>query len=393
MGLLPEALLWQVCEVIRDAGDCEDVLAVLPPDIRCALPTGRTPAAQLLLVGRSLNTWVPARDSEPPLLIFLRSARFILGPRRERDVVDEAISTLLRSEPRTSVRTEGVRDFLSRRAKDYFESCGYRISYSTYGSETFIAHRRTGIVSVVGVSVESVDQAINAVVAEARLVQRYEPLVEGCVVLPQDAGSDLRRVEEANLRAIWAHEMRQMSVQDVEDVARRQLSASTTVRDDEGSQEGNTVEEQIGAFFASARLRMLVFFGDANTVARVGRGIFRALATEFIEGTAQCAPLHLSLSKVTTLDDVVSSVFRESGAWYSALSMRRLLEDRLVLPMFELGEEVLDQPCTADVVRQALGNTGRTLLLLGSKQGGPPADLASRFSLRAAETKVVAITP
>jgi hypothetical protein len=254
--------------------------------------------------------------------------------------------------------------FFVRLAQQFFKACGYEVTPSDH-AEAFLAHRRKrmGIVSVIGVMVDSVERTIHTVLEEVHQLERYAQLVDGCVVLPRDAAfADRLQVESARLRPIAADDLRQINVDDLEGLVRRQLAgleANVELSCAEGAPrvDLSRVASAYRKFLRSEQERVLVVAGVAEAVAEAWHSVALGCATGFLQGVSRYAPILLPLGEDSprTLEQLTSRVFAAHGVWHNHYDLRRLLDQEYLLPLFHGLVSPLRRVHPLDLVRQALG--------------------------------------
>lgn len=379
--LLSRAILSDVLDAVESAGiDCDDLLDILPAEVRATLPTARTAKAALFKAIHHLNTWLPLGDRDLPMRILLDAARDMAGPRRERAILESALVELLDGSTTETPagRQTGPRELFYNRARDSFEASGCKVLMDSPRSDTFIAYRAS-IVSVVAVCVDSLDRTISAVQAELDRVRRFEPYVEGCVVLPLQATAEHRRlVEIADLRVIEARELRGMDIQDVEAVVRTQLGQLGDAEDS-----SRDLVEAAYRDFRASPAHLLVILGRESDVVAACRRFVRTRATELLDGLGDCAPLWLRLTEPLPpwIEELAIVHFRDGGVRCSSLGLRRLMNERMLLPVFEAHVPPRRRARQMDLVRQALGPPSRAVLFTVTNETAPGPDLAEVLQL------------
>lgn len=258
----------------------------------------------------------------------------------------------------------GIVQFFVRLAQQFFKACGYEVTPLDH-TEAFLAHRtkRMGIVSVIGVMVDSVERTIHTVLEEVNQLERFAYLVDGCVVLPRDAGfGDRQQVESARLRPIAADDLRQINVDDLEALVRRQLvglEANVELSCAEGAHrvDLSRIASAYRKFLRSHQERVLVVAGATEAVTEAWYSVARGCATVFLQGTSRHAPILLPLREDSprTLEQLTSSVFAAHGVWHNHYDLRRLLDQEYLLPLFHGLVSPLRRGHPLDLVRQALG--------------------------------------
>jgi hypothetical protein len=387
--LLPRATISDVLEAIERAEiDCDDLLDMLPPGVLGTLPKGRSPKASLSRAVRRLNTWLPIDGGEVPLRVLLDAARDLCGPRRERAIIESALVELLDGSTieHPTGRRAGARELFYKRARDSFEASGCEVLTDSPHADTFIACRAS-IVSVVAVSVDSLEHTIAAVRREVAHVRRFESYVEGCVVLPLNATSEQRHlVEMADLRAIEAKELRGMDIQDVEAVVHAQLAKLG-----EAEAPASNLVESAYRDFRTSQACLLAVAGGEQTIAAECSRFVRSRAAELLTGLGDCAPLWLRLTEPLPgwVEDLAIAHFRESGIRCSSLGLRRLMNERVLLPVFQTTRPPRRRDRPVELVSQALGPPARAVLFTAT--AGPCADLAEMFQVPADAVRRVAL--
>jgi hypothetical protein len=389
--LLPRQSVADVLEAILLAEiSCEVLLAALLPEVRQTLPIGPTPAASLYQAVHHLNRWTPLDGEESPLCDLLRTARSLMGPRRERAIVESALADLAdgTTAEQAGARNRSTRDFFYKRARDSFEASGCTIMTDSLRSDTFIAYRGT-IVSVVAVCVASLDHVIRAVKDEVRHVARFEPYVEGCIVLSLEATTEQRRlVEGADLRVIEAKELQGMNVEDVEAVVRAQLGELGDA-DHPGAER---VESAYQEFRASAA-HLLAITGREADISIACRRFVRARAVEMLDRLGDCAPLWLVLTEPLPprLEELAIPHFRKNGVRCSSLGLRHLMNERLLLPVFEATSLPRRRGRPAHLVGQALTPPARAVLFTATDRPTHGAELMELFQVSGAGLQALAL--
>lgn len=389
--LLPRLTLDDVLDAVELAGvDCEDLLGVLPAAVKGQIPRGQTPKAMLFKALHHLNEWIPLDGEESPMRELLSSARTLIGPRRERAIIDSALADLAdgMTAERPAGRSRGTRDFLYKRARDSFEASGCTVLMDSPHSDTFIAYRGS-IVSIVAVCVDSLEHVIFAVQKEVQHVARFEPYVEGCVVLSLDASAEQRRqVESANLRVIEAKELQGMTVHDVEAVVRAQLG-------EVGDFERRHIEvvERGYSEFRASSAQLLAITGRERDVSAACRGFVAARARELLDELGDVAPLWLLLAEPLPphLEDLAIPHFRKNGVRCSSLGLRRLMSARLLLPVFEAISLPRRHGRPADLVTQALGLPARAVLFVGTDRPPKGAELGELLQVPGASVHAMSL--
>lgn len=393
-------LVKAACEV---ALDVEALLETLPSPVRSALGSRSAPASQFLVVFTRLNSWQPRDGEEPPLCTFLRHAELLCANRTESQVFEEALAEVERrrqSDVRPSSRP--LHGVWMKRAKRFYTSHGYEVMPpETEHSATFLAYRGTGMVSVVAVADETVEEAIAAVTRLVREVRPNEPFAEGYVVLtsttPDKLKADEAKVRGANLRHMSYSDLRPMGLPEIENFVVRQHAWLLTEPDPPDLCDDDTIdhplEELPRGLITDHDARVLVLHvGSPRAVWHARKRLAHASSQDYTNKPDAPAPLVLPIADrpPADLEALVAEVFRLHDVRFNPLALLQLLENGAFLPIFTVTEGSAWGAGLA-LVRQAVIGKAKAVLLGCNESATSLPGLARKLDVPATGIRVVPV--
>ncbi|APR80580.1 Hypothetical protein A7982_05927 [Minicystis rosea] len=372
--------------------DVEALVEVLPSNVRSALPSPSSrsaPRSHLLVVFNTLSTWQPRGGEEPPLRAFLKNAEFLCGDRREADVFAEALGE---ADERTRRASRSPHDVYMRRAKRFFVSHGYDVDPPEgERSRTFLAFRGVGIIHVVAVADDTVEEAIDAVTQRLLEMRPNEPFAEGYVVLtsmtPEKRRADEAKVREANLRPMGYTDLPPMGTPELESFVLRQqawILAEPDPQDlSDDDMSDDPLEEILRGTLSDRDVRVLSLRAwSQRAVWHARKRIAHACSEDFRHKPDAPAPIVLPLPEHPSVDlkDLVAEAFRFHHVRFNPLALQQLLENGMLLPIFAATNGT-SHGAGWPLVKQAVIGKAKAVLLASDDDASPIPSLARHLNV------------
>ncbi len=319
------------------------LVAGLTDGVRSRLPDmSRPPKDWLLTSIDELNGFSP-REGEPPLVTFLKNARYLSEDQFESRIFDTALTVL-----RTTPTQKDQYALYVERVKEWYTSCGYRVTPNGANNHTFWASRSASVLSFIAVSVEdSVDLAIQLARDAREQVRRNEESIEAWVVLIADdpfhgarnddealqkMASQKEQVLRAGLLPVEYCDLR-LRASAINDLVDQQYASM--IANPHPTRDGDmTLEQGLPVFLSQSEARVFLIGARSQEQAYALRDRVIEWATKsFNDGMGEPAPLSLSLRE-GSLRELAGEVFFRHGVRHSPIGLPRWLEEGALLPIF-----------------------------------------------------------